>query len=104
MWVITCYENHTVHRRACLSLDSVVSFLWKREFLWRDHWLVNDDDEMPLEFWPLFESITLPQLQERVMHSSFEGEADLGTWGPWINGRDTGFTVAVHLTLNKLYP
>lgn len=104
VWVITCYENDRVHRRVSLSLDSLHGFLWKRKWMWLDTWFDMECESTPEELWSLEDAVSLDGLRETVMQSCFDGEAHLGTWGPIIQGRDTGLTVRLHLSFNKVFP
>jgi hypothetical protein len=84
-----------------MSEDGVYSFLWKRKFIWMDEWNLDRGTHIhiPPELAGLFSAV-------ESLHSilaTVDGEVDLGTWGPMVDGSDTGFTVHLHISFNKLY-
>jgi len=98
--VLTLYENDSVLQRVSLSLEGIRSVLWKRKFMWIDEWNLDEGTHIhiPAELQSLFHLVESLDDENPPLH------ADLGTWGPVIDGKDTGFAVYMHLSRHKLYP
>jgi hypothetical protein len=102
VWVVSVVENGELMRRVALSQDGVYGFLWKRKFSWIDEWNLDRTTHIhiPDDVGGLFAAV-------ESIHSildSIDGVVDLGTWGPVVDGFDTGFSVHVHVSFNRLYP
>jgi hypothetical protein len=100
VWVLTLYENDFVVRHVSVSLQGIRGVLWKRKFMWIDEWNLDAGRriDIPEELESLFEFV------ESLHDDNPPSVDDVGTWGPVLDGNDTGFAVRLQLSRHKVYP